>query len=161
MNERPTLLIVDGAVARPLHLSFADLAALPEADRIDDVSQFHPSRRGSGVTLEAVLRMAEVAPEARYITLHADRDDFHVPVPLQAARSEGVVVFHLNGVPLDQAHGGPIRFIIRDPAACHTGELDDCANVKYLSRMEVTTGRGLDTRPTTEAEHAALHEKQS
>ena len=44
-------------------------------------------------------------------------------------------------------HGGPIRLIIRDPSACHTGELDDCANVKYLSRIELTERRGRDTRP--------------
>lgn len=161
MNEDPTLLVVDGAVARPLHLSFNDLAGLPAADRVEDVSRFHPNRKGSGVTLEAVLRLAGVASEARYITLHADRDDFHVPVPLQAVLAEGIVVFHLDGEPLDKAHGGPIRFIIRNPAACHTDELDDCANVKYLSRMEVTTGRGRDTRPTTDADHAALHEKQT
>ncbi|APW62728.1 molybdopterin-dependent oxidoreductase [Paludisphaera borealis] len=160
MSDQPTLLIVDGAVAKPLRLSFDDLAGLPAADRVDDISRFHPNRQGSGVTLEAVLRLAEVSPEARYITLHADRDDFHVPVPLQAVRAEAVIVFHLNGVPLGPKHGGPIRFIIPNPAACHTDELDDCANVKYLSRMEVTTGRGRDTRPTTDAEHAALHEKQ-
>jgi DMSO/TMAO reductase YedYZ molybdopterin-dependent catalytic subunit len=160
MADQPILLVVDGAVAKPLRLRFDDLAAFPPADRVEDVSRFHPTRKGSGVTLEAVLRLAEVSPEARYITLHADRDDFHVPVPLEEARGEGIVVFHLDGKPLDQAHGGPIRFIIRDPSACHTGELDDCANVKYLSRMEVTTGRGRDTRPTTDAEHAALHEKQ-
>jgi DMSO/TMAO reductase YedYZ molybdopterin-dependent catalytic subunit len=160
MDDPPILLVVDGAVARPLRLRFDDLAAFPAADRVEDVSRFHPGRKGSGVTLEAVLRRAEVSPEARYITLHADRDDFHVPVPLKEARAEGIVVFHLDGRPLEQAHGGPIRFIIRDPSACHTGELDDCANVKYLSRMEVTTGRGRDTRPTTDEEHAALHEKQ-
>lgn len=160
MNDPTTLLVIDGAVARPLRLSFADLAGLPESDRVEDVSRFHPKRQGSGVTLEAVLRLAEVSPDARYITLHADRDDFHVPVPLRAVLREGVIVFHLNGAPLDQAHGGPIRFLIRNPAACHSDELDDCANVKYLSRMEVTSGRGRDTRPTTEAEHAALHEGQ-
>jgi len=160
MDDQPILLVVDGAVAKPLRLRFDDLAALPAADRVEDVSRFHASRKGSGVSLEALLRVAEVSPEARYITLHADRDDFHVPVPLKEARAEGIVVFHLDGRPLELAHGGPIRFIIRDPSACHTGELDDCANVKYLSRMEVTTGRGRDTRPTTDEEHAALHEKQ-
>jgi len=160
MTDQPTLLIVDGAVAKPLRLSFDDLDGLPAADRVDDISRFHPGRRGSGVTLEAVLRLAQVTPEARFITLHADRDDFHVSVPLQAILAEAVVVFHLNGEPLDHKHGGPIRFIIRNPAACHSDDLDDCANVKYLSRMEVTTGRGRDTRPTTDDEHAALHKNE-
>src|ERR1700740_2079324 len=56
---------------------------------------------------------------------------------------------------------GPIRFLVRDPTVCHTGELDECANVKYLSRIELTTRRGRDTRPTTEAEHQGLHQAQS
>ncbi len=78
-------------------------------------------------------------PEANYLTLHADRDDFHVSIPLQAVRGEGIVVYRLGEGPLGPKQGGPIRFLIRDPSACHTGELDDCANVKYLSRIELTT----------------------
>ena len=60
--------------------------------------------------------------------------------------------------PLGADQGGPIRFLIRDPAACHTHELDDCANVKFLSRIELTERRGRDTRPQTDEEHAKLHE---
>jgi DMSO/TMAO reductase YedYZ molybdopterin-dependent catalytic subunit len=91
------------------------------------------------------------------VTLHADRDDFHVSVRLEALEGQGIVVYKVGADPLGAEHGGPIRLIIRDPAACHTGELDDCANVKYLSRIELTEGRGRDTRPETESEHAALH----
>ncbi len=95
-----------------------------------------------------------------YLTLHADRDDFHVCVPLEAIKGQGIVVYKLGSAALGVEHGGPIRLIIRDPSACHTGELDDCANVKYLSRIELTEQRGRDTRPETEAEHAALHQAQ-
>jgi hypothetical protein len=48
--------------------------------------------------------------------------------------------------------------MIRDPAACHTDELDDCANVKFVDRIELTAGKGRDTRPEDEQEHAALHQ---
>ncbi len=93
--------------------------------------------------------------------MHADRDDFHVSVPLQAVRGEGVVVSKRGEARLETEHGGPIRFLIRDPAACHTDELDDCANVKYLNRIELTVRRERDTRPADESAHAALHEAQS
>ena len=63
------------------------------------------------------------------MTLHADRDDFHVCVPLAAIKGQGIVVYKLGTEPLSVEHGGPIRLIIRDPSACHTGDLDDCANV--------------------------------
>jgi DMSO/TMAO reductase YedYZ molybdopterin-dependent catalytic subunit len=160
MSDTP-LLRVDGAVERPLDLSYDDLHALPETDQVADVSRFHPSRRGDGVALEALLRLAAPKPEANYLTLHAGRDDFHVSVPLKEVRGEGIVVYRHGGRPLGPEHGGPIRFLIRDPAACHTDELDDCANVKYLDRIELTVRRGRDTRPADEAAHAALHAQQA
>lgn len=154
---QPTLLRVDGAVEHALDLNLDDLRALPDSEQVEDVSRFHPSRRGDGVTLEAILALAKPKPEANYLTLHAGRDDFHVSVPLQAVRGEAIVVYRLGDVGLSTEQGGPIRFIIRDPAACHTDELDDCANVKYLDRIELTARRGRDTRPLDDDAHAALH----
>jgi len=151
------LLLVDGAVENRLELRFADLAALPVWQQVPDVSRFHPKRQGDGVALEAILALTRPRAEANYLTLHADRDDFHVSVPLAAVRAEAIVVYHRAGKPLDIDQGGPIRFLIRDPAACHTNELDDCANVKYLSRIELAVRRGRDTRPQNEEEHALLH----
>jgi DMSO/TMAO reductase YedYZ molybdopterin-dependent catalytic subunit len=113
------------------------------------------------VLFEALLRLAGPHPDANYVTLHADRDDFHVSVPLEPVRAEGIVVYKLEGRPLGPENHGPTRFLVRDPSACHTGELDDCANVKYLARIELTVRRGRDTRPTTEAEHEALHEREA
>jgi DMSO/TMAO reductase YedYZ molybdopterin-dependent catalytic subunit len=155
------VLKIDGAVERTLALSFDDLAGFSAAAQFADVSRIQPSRRGDGVTLDAILERAKVRPGANYVTLHADRDDFHVSVPLEAIKGQGIVVYKLGAGALGVEHGGPIRLIIRDPAACHTGDLDDCANVKYLSRVELTERRGRDTRPETESAHAALHEAQA
>jgi DMSO/TMAO reductase YedYZ molybdopterin-dependent catalytic subunit len=155
--EDPVLLTIEGAVDNPLALRFDDLEGLPESFRVPDVSRFHPKRQGDGVALEAILERVRPRPEANYLTLHADRDDFHVSVPLQAVRGEAVVVYKLGGRGLGPEHGGPVRFLIKDPAACHTSELDDCANVKYLSRIELSVRRGRDTRPADESAHAALH----
>jgi len=154
----PILLRVLGAVARPLDLTWADLMAFPESYRVLDVARFHPGRRGDAITLDSLLRRAEPHPDAAYLTLHADRDDFHVCIPLAAVRPEGLVVFRLGELPLAVEQGGPIRFLIRDPAACHTDELDDCANVKYVDRIELSNGKGRDTRPGDDAAHAALHD---
>ncbi len=107
-----------------------------------------------------ILETAAVLPSANYLTLHAERDDFHVSVPLEPLRGQGIVVYRLGPDPLGVEHGGPIRFLIRDPAACHTDQLDDCANVKYLSRIELTERRGRDTRPGDEKAHEALHASQ-
>jgi DMSO/TMAO reductase YedYZ molybdopterin-dependent catalytic subunit len=157
MNDA-VVLTVEGAVEHPLKLTFDDLRAMPESAQIADVSRFHPSRFGDGVALEAVLRQAGVKPSASYLTLHADRDDFHASLPLAPLWSQGIVVYRLGQEPLGVQHGGPIRFLIRDPSACHSSELDECANVKYVSRIELTERRGRDTRPANEDAHAALHQ---
>ena len=152
------LLRVDGAVSQPLQLTFDDFAAMPANQQIADVSQFHPKRQGDAVTLEALLAKARPKPEATYLTLHATADDFHASVPLAEVRGEGLVVYRLAGGPLPVKNGGPIRFLIRNPAACHTDELDDCANVKFVDRIELTVGKGHDNRPHDDAEHAKLHQ---
>ncbi len=160
MGVEPVLLKLEGAIENPTAFGFDDLEQLPESSRVLDVSRFHPSRKGDGVTLDALLEVVRPRPEANYLTLHADKDDFHVSVPLQAVRPESVVVYKYEGRPLDVAQGGPVRFLVKDPTACHTSELDDCANVKYLSRIELTVRRSRDTRPADDAAHAALHEAQ-
>lgn len=154
------MLVVDGQVERPLRLSYADLEQFSGADRIDDVSQFDPQRKGTAVTLEALLLQARPQANATFLTLHASRDDFAASIPLQPVRAESIVIYRLDGAALPVERGGPFRFLIKDPAACHTDELDDCANVKFVDRIELTDGRGRDTRPETEDEHARLHEHE-
>jgi DMSO/TMAO reductase YedYZ molybdopterin-dependent catalytic subunit len=154
------ILTVDGQVERPLRLTFADLANLPEPAQVRDVSRFHPTRKGDGVILDVILEQAAVLPSANYLTLHAQRDDFHVSVPLEPLRGQGIVVYRIGPDRLGVEHGGPIRFLVRDPAACNTDQLDECANVKYLSRIELTERRGRDTRPADDKAHEALHATQ-
>mgnify|MGYP002623877616 CR=1 FL=1 len=152
-----TLLKIDGEVSQPLELSFADFQAFPQADQVRDVSRFHPSRQGDGVALQAILDRVQPTAAATYLTLHASRDDFAASIPLAAVAAEGIVVYQVAGEPLPVERGGPVRFLIRDPSACHTAELDDCANVKFVDRIELTAGRGRDTRPEDDEEHEQLH----
>lgn len=153
-------LVVDGAVENPGQWNFEDLAAFPESEQIQDVSRFPSRKAGDGVTLESILARVKPSAEASYLTLHSSKDDFHVSVPLGPVRGEAVIVYALNGSSLPESKGGPFRFLIRDPSACHTSELDDCANVKFLDRIELSADKGVDTRPQDETEHAALHASQ-
>jgi N-acetylglucosamine kinase-like BadF-type ATPase len=155
--EPSDVLVVDGAVDRPARWTYRDLAAFGESEQVRDVSRFPSRKNGDGVSLEAILARVGPHPDADYLTLHASRDDFHVSVPLSPIRAEGVVVYRVDDGPLPREQGGPIRFLIRDPSACHTSELDDCANVKYLDRIELSIKKGLDTRPRDDAAHEALH----
>lgn len=150
-------LIVDGDVEHPAVFSREHLSAMPEADRVRDVSRFPSGKKGDGVTLEALLNRVGLLPSSRYLTLHATKDDFHVCVPIDAVRAEAVVVDSLDGRPLPVEKGGPFRFLLKDPASCRLADLDDCANVKFLDRIEISAEPRPDTRPIDDDAHAALH----
>lgn len=153
-------LIVDGLVETPVRLSFADFSAMPDGVQVADVSRFVKGKAGDAVTLESILQLARPLPTADHVTLHASRDDFHVSVPLEEIRAVGLLVYRLEGAPVEPKKGGPFRLVIKDHTACHTSQLDDCANVKFLDRIELSHRKGRDTRPLTDEEHAALHEKE-
>lgn len=155
-----TLLKVDGEVERSLALSLADLAAIDAEYQVADVSRFDPKRRGDAVTLAGVLKLAGVRPSAKYITLHASSDDFHASVPLEAVRDRAVLIYRLEAESLPVSAGGPVRFFIPDSAACHSHEIDECANVKFVDRIEFSSERGFDNRPAEERAHAELHRRQ-
>jgi DMSO/TMAO reductase YedYZ molybdopterin-dependent catalytic subunit len=128
---------------------------------VADAGLLDPARRGEAVALAGLLALAEPMPEADYIGLHASADDFHASVPLAAVKDRAYVVYRIDGRPLSAAEGGPLRLFIVDFAACHSDEIDECSNVKFLDRIELTRGRGFDNRPSDEDEHEALHRRQS
>jgi len=154
------ILVIDGEVTTPLSLTYDELSAFPESDQVRDVSRFQPSRSGDGVTLESILQRVSQTDAASYLTLHATADDFAASIPLESVRAEGIIVYSVDDQPMTLGQGGPVRFLIRNPAACHTEELDDCANVKFLDRIELTSGRGRDTRPIDDEKHEELHRRQ-
>ena len=154
------LLKIDGAVEHPLALEFADLAAFPDATQFADVSRLHASRRGDGVTLDAILERAAVRPAAKYLILHADRDDFHVCVPLDAIKGQGIVVYKLGQArrastrrPGPADYSRPICLSYRRPGRLREREVSE------PHRADRAPDR--DTRPETETAHTALHEAQA
>jgi DMSO/TMAO reductase YedYZ molybdopterin-dependent catalytic subunit len=159
MNDQ-VLLRIDGEVDRPQAMTFADIAAVDALHQIPDVSQLVPSRKGRAVTLAGLLSLCEPKSSATYLTLHAEADDFHASVPIKSVRETGFFIYDIDGQPLGAGAGGPVRFFIPDHAECHSAEVDECANVKFVDRIELTASKGFDNRPQDEDEHEALH-KQS
>jgi 2-dehydropantoate 2-reductase len=148
-------LLVAGALQggdRPFAAS--DLAALPASAQIADVGALVPGRTGRGVRLAALLESARPSADARWLNVASLDPAFAVSVPLDEVRSEGIVVYELDGAPLPASKGGPFRLLVR-------GHPDECLNVKQLARLELSPERGRDTRPTDDAAHAALHRKHA
>lgn len=150
-------LVLDGEVELACSLSAAELAVLAAEHQIADVAAIEPKRQGRGIWLAGLLQTARVKPTATHITLHSSTDDFHASVPLAAVTERAFLIYSLAEGPLPASAGGPFRFFIRDHAACKTAEVDECANVKFVDRIELTAGLGYDNRPRDEAEHAKLH----
>ena len=131
-----------------------------EQPRCIDVSRIDPKRKGDAVTLAGLLALVDPKASARYLTLHASRDDFHASIPLASVREQAILIYRLGDGPLPESAGGPLRFYIPDFAACHTSEIDECANVKYVDRIELSARPGQDNRPHDEKQHAQLHERE-
>jgi DMSO/TMAO reductase YedYZ molybdopterin-dependent catalytic subunit len=125
------------------------------------VSRIVPGRTGDAVKLAGLLELVRPAPGAKFLGLHSSTDDFHASIPLSAVVDRALVIYRLNGQPLPEKNGGPVRFFIPDFAACHKDEIDECANVKFVDRIELTFEKGFDNRPHDGAEHAALHAKEA
>lgn len=128
-------LRIDGAVARPLTLSFDELRALPQ---VSETSDFHCVTTWSkldmlwtGVRLAEVLAMAEPTEEAGYVFFTA-ADGYTTNLPLEEALKSDVLLGHtVEGEPLSREHGGPVRVI--------TPQLYAWKGAKWVERIEVLT----------------------
>jgi DMSO/TMAO reductase YedYZ molybdopterin-dependent catalytic subunit len=155
-----SILAISGECEQPRSLTFDDLAGIPSEHQVPDVSRIVPGRKGDAVRLAGILQLVRPKSTAKYLGLHSSADDFHASIPLSAVADKALVIYRLEGQPLPVKSGGPVRFFIPDFAACHTHEIDECANVKFVDRIELTADKGFDNRPHDGAEHEALHAKE-
>ena len=151
------LLVIDGQVRLPQSISLKDLQSLPADSQVADVRELGAKRECSAVALAAVLGLAEPLLDAVYWGLHATADDFHASIPLAPVLNRAVLIYSQQDQPLPISSGGPFRLFIPDHSACHVSEIDECANVKFLDRIELTRGKGHDNRPEDDDAHQALH----
>ncbi len=123
----PYVLAVDGLVARPQRLSYADLLALP---RHEQVSDFHCVEGWSvgdlawgGLRLESLASLAGPLPEARYVVFHSlgrtrsrpeGLDHYVECLPLADLLDPDLaylLALTLGGAPLPLSHGAPLRLV--------------------------------------------------
>ena len=136
---------IEGAVHQPRSFTRDELCTLSADSRMADVSEVAPNRRGEAVRLECLLNDSEPDETTTHVTLHS-ADGFSASIPLAEIRETGLIIFQLDGEPVPDSAGGPFRFLIPNAAECRVADLDACANVKHLARIELTAGKGADTR---------------
>lgn len=113
-------LEVRGLVANPLRLSLADLRALPQRTQItrhDCVEGWSAIAEWSGPQLSGLLDMAQVREDANFIVFRcADtlygRDYYESVDMVDAYHPQTIVAHQLNGQPLPEKNGAPLRMRI-------------------------------------------------
>ena len=115
---RTFALRIDGAVERPLALSYGTLQKLAHRTQItrhDCVEGWSAVAQWSGARLGDVLALVRPSAAARYVVFHGmDRDDQGTPyyesLDLhQAAHPQALLAIGMNGKTLSPEHGGPVR----------------------------------------------------
>ncbi len=140
----PAGITIEGLVQRRRAFQYQDLRNLPQ---IEDVSAHVPGRQGAAVRLTDVLQQAAPDTAATHATLASSDGEFTASVPLDEIR-EALLVYRLGDAPLPEHLGGPVRFLVPEAKACHSGGADTCANVKFLGSITLTQGLQPDSRAT-------------
>jgi len=133
-------VLVDGLVARPMQLSPDSLGGLKQ---IEQTSDFHCVEGWGvrdvawrGVRLRDVLEQVEPLPQASYITFTSLGGVYSDSLSLdQARRSDTLLATHLDGQPLPDRQGYPLRLVVPS--------MYGYKSVKWLARIQVSDRRHL------------------
>ena len=132
-------LRIDGLVGQPIELSYDELLALP---KVEQVSTFHcvtgwvvNNVRWGGVRFHDLLARAKPLPQAgalHFISAEKPYDDYLDM--RQVALPDAMLAYELDGKPLPQEHGAPVRVVIP--------EMYGYKNVKWVERIELVARPG-------------------
>jgi DMSO/TMAO reductase YedYZ molybdopterin-dependent catalytic subunit len=110
-------LQVKGLVAHPFAVSYSELTAMPPTKVKRDfqcVTGWRvPDQRWTGVQLSKLLDRAGVLPEATALRFVSFDGEYTESLTLsQARRADVLVAYELEGEPLSDQHGGPVRLYV-------------------------------------------------
>lgn len=129
-------LVIDGAVEKPVTLTWADFLALPQ---VEDVSDFHcvttwskMDLKWEGVRFSTLAALAGPVEGASHVLCYG-YDGYSTNLPLEEALKDDVLLVHrVDGAPLPLEHGGPCRMI--------TPQLYAWKGSKWINRIEILIG---------------------
>jgi DMSO/TMAO reductase YedYZ molybdopterin-dependent catalytic subunit len=132
-------LRVDGLVRRPLDLSYDQLRALPKAQQ---VSTFHcvtgwvvDNVHWGGVRFHDLLAQTRPLPQAGALHFLSAENPYDDYLDLrQVSLRDVMLAYEMDGKPLPQEHGAPVRVVIP--------EMYGYKNVKWVDRIELVARPG-------------------
>src|SRR2546430_2291141 len=106
------MVTVDGMCAAPQTIDWRALDALCQgAARVEGTGQLSPKVRGEGVKLAALLELARPDARATHVMIFDD-GKYRACLKLAEARASAVLAHRLEGAPLPDAMGGPVRLLV-------------------------------------------------
>jgi len=131
-------LTVEGLVENPLSLSYEEILAYPSVTEVVLLicpHVFYDNAEWTGVPVADILRQAKVKPEAEKVYFKAS-GGYRQSLTIEEALSDGVfLAYEVNGQPLPQEHGYPLRLVARGKYGSRW--------VKWLTHIEVISGDSL------------------
>jgi DMSO/TMAO reductase YedYZ molybdopterin-dependent catalytic subunit len=147
------VLTIEGLCARPKGFSLHDLDNIHSDYQVDDVSKVEEKLQGRAVRLRGLVDQVGPGFQAKFLTVESEDGAFTACLPMEEMKRTALVIYGLKGnKPLEREQGGPVRFVVPFYG-------DKCANVKSVARLVLSEEPRPDTRPSNQAEHAALHAK--
>lgn len=130
-------LVVDGLVNRPLSLSLADLAGMrsrTQVTRHDCVEGWSAIGEWTGTPLSAILQMAGIKPDARYVVFHCaddfDGNPYYESIDMiDAFHPQTIMAWGMNRARLPVGHGAPLRLRVERQLGYK--------QAKYVMRIEL------------------------
>ncbi len=129
-------LRVDGEVERPMDFSFADLSAMPQTRLVKDVQCVTgwrvPAVEWSGVLLCDLLREVRLRESGAALEFGSSDGVYTESLTLeQAMRPDVLIATTMDGQPVTNDHGGPVRLYV--------APMYFYKSLKWLDRITVTT----------------------
>ena len=137
--EKPTLDLIGGEID-PMRCDDATFANLRPEFHVEDISTMMPGMEGKGIRVAGLLQLTTFQERADHVTFRSGDGQYSASLTLDQAKNFGILIYEKEGKPLPLQKGGPFRLIT-------PGLGDLCANVKNVTRIEITVGPGQDTRP--------------
>ncbi len=116
LSQAEWSLTVAGQVAHPIKWTWADLLALPQVTRANDIhcvtTWSRYDNEWKGVAMRTLLDAIKPNPAAKFLMLKS-YDGYATNVPLADVDRDDVLIAHTwQGQPLAREHGGPVRLVI-------------------------------------------------
>jgi hypothetical protein len=110
------------------------------AGRVDDAAAVVDGVVGAAVPLASILAGTEIDPAATYCTVVSRDGAYSASVPIDDLRQGGWLAYALDGEPLADDLGGPLRLTVARGNTL-------CWNVKDVGELRFTAGKEPDSVP--------------